>query len=105
MKRLNTRASKAAVELHKTLNDKDWHDQTTNEHPEELKQVWTWMKEQPNITARDVVLRLAKYPFVTVTKTENGRLKALGKELLAPEERYRRAGIEIVEFAWVSSKL
>jgi hypothetical protein len=99
VKRKNRRVSKAALmELEKLLgshsNKKDaikiWHDKTTNEHPEPLKQVWDWLREKRR-SPSELMDRLAKNKFITVLKKEDREINIRGfRSKGSPEERHSK---------------
>jgi hypothetical protein len=98
VKRKNKRVSAAAlIELEKLLRSnsnqknafKIWHDVTTNEHPEPLKQVWCWLREEGR-SPQELMDRLNKNKFITVLKTEDSAINERGfRSKGAPEERHK----------------
>ena len=106
VKLVNRRMSRAARKLLLEGCDEDEWRKTKNEHQEPLKQVWDWMVSQrENLTREAIAARIAAYPMITVTKDEDKRLRDEDEKARrdgdlswrSPEERYKRAGIEIVE--------
>jgi hypothetical protein len=95
VKKLNPWMSKAAYEKAVELGQfNSWHDVTTNEHQEPLKEVWTWMLGiHDELTGEMVISRLAAFPFVTVTRDEDAVLRGIRN--VSPVERYALANIEV----------
>ena len=95
----NRRVSKGALkELEELLvshsNKKDaikiWHDKTTNEHPEPLKQVWGWLIEKRRSPV-ELMDRLAKNKFITILRTEESEINIRGfRSKGSPEERHSK---------------
>ncbi len=104
VKLLNPLRSRAANELSRSINGKgEWVKQTINEHQKPLKEVWKWIKDNAQtLTVEDVKRELQNHPMVTVTKEEDRLLRQLGSETLEPAERYRRAGIEIINIKQIA---
>lgn len=99
VKKLNRRISKAALAKRRELNSEaEWHKQTLNEHQFPLAMVWQHVCENcASMTPADLCDLIAKYPFVTVLREEDAKLRHKEvKGAKTPEERYRLAGIEIV---------
>jgi hypothetical protein len=75
---------------------KSWHNNTTNEHWQPIQKIWEYIVEnRETVTPDNVIELLKKYPIVIVTNDENRRLRSI-KDWESPEERYERAGIEIM---------
>ena len=63
------------------------------------------VSQRENLTTKAIAARIAAYPMITVTKDEDKRLRDEDEKARrdgdlswrSPEERYKRAGIEIVE--------
>jgi hypothetical protein len=86
--------SKKAHALRGDLNDhKLFASQTINEHPEELKIIWSWMIEKRGQISTDEALsRLRRWPVIVITKDEDSDLRK--RKAIGPEARYD--GIELM---------
>lgn len=101
----NPRMSVTAFErLHELMKNmsgaeafKQWHVETTNEHPEPIRGIWEWIMENAKkLTVQDVVDRMLENAMVTITNAENSRLRAHGLVSRGvSSERYQLAGIII----------
>jgi len=81
----------AALSLEKTPSLKAFADGTTLEHPNEKQSMYNeLLGTGPVITRDDVIEVLGRYPLVTVTKAEDGKLGRLGGP-----DRYKRKGVEV----------
>ena len=79
-----------------------WWKETINEHQEPLEQVWTWIcKNKDTVTIKEIADRFKQWPMVLVTREEDSELRK--RRDLGPVERYKEAGIEIVEVEQLSS--
>lgn len=103
IKKYNQRISKEALKLKNEIPFDEWIRETINEHQEPLKVIWDWLlDEKDSLTVQLVLDRFRKYPMVIITKDENSTLNRLGLSSNGdPEERYRQAGIEIVQEAQI----
>jgi len=80
-----------------------WMGETVNDHMEPLKVVWAWMKEAArwdSLTYEMVAKRLAQWPMITITSSEDCRLRKEQRKvpdiILNPAARYEAAEIQIV---------
>ena len=107
VKKQNQFMSKAAHELKSKLTANEWHKATTNEHQWELLKVWQTICERADsLSATDVCDLMREYPFVTITNLENTRLREPDvRAASTPEERYSRAGIEVIQVELSDSEL
>jgi hypothetical protein len=87
--------SKRAYDLSR-LDPEGWLDKVTNEHQYPIRRAWEWMKEERDkLTVQRVKDHLKKWPIVVVTKDENRLLK--DDPAIQPDQRYLKAGIEVLE--------
>lgn len=93
VKKLNAWMSRAAYDLALSrASFSAWHKETTNEHEDELSQVWQWIVDhRETITAEELEARLRSRPYVTVTLAEDMALRKL--KGIPLEQRYRRADV------------
>src|SRR5271165_51400 len=81
----------AALELEKLSSPKAFADGTTLEHPNEKQRMYSeLLRGGPVITRDDVINVLGRYPLVTVTKAEDGKLGRTGGP-----ERYERGEVKV----------
>lgn len=83
IKQVSTRISRSALKLRCLYevvhNDKHkkWRKETINEHPDELVNIWEWIKTNHQTLAIDqIITRIKACPIVIVTKREDRRLKS-----------------------------
>ena len=99
----NPRMSRAAAALYAEcsgkLEAKRFHDLTTNEHSDPLSEVWGWLVSKVDTLNPDAIIeRFERYPMITITKNEDKRIRDAGyKSSGSPADRFKSAGIEIVE--------
>lgn len=97
VKKINKNISKSALRLKETLSFEEFHNLTTNEHQYPLKEMWLWMLgAKDSLTVDRVWEVFVKYPFVTITNDEDSKLRGLKGKSYTPEERYAKAGIEVI---------
>lgn len=98
IKTLNCRVSKnAEIMLNNCSSLKEWADLCINEHEVPLKEVWDWLRSNSgNLDSSTVWGKFYNHPMVTITKEEDRKLNANGLRSKSSENRYAKAGIEIV---------
>lgn len=96
----NRRISRKALDLYlASETDADWHKQTTNEHPEPIRQVWDWIvKEAQTLQPREILKRFQEWPMVTVTCDEDREINAAGHRWKGdPQVRHKRIDLVTLE--------
>lgn len=96
VKQKNLRISESAKNLRAELNDdKKWASLTINEHPTPLKDLWaSWKIEKSTLTIYKIWSDLVDHPMITITKTEDARLREQEKSgYIDSQDRYQKAGI------------
>lgn len=94
VKRRNKWMSKAAYGAALSSDTySDWHQITTNEHEQELRESWYKLVAAKGRISVEEAFELYSKPFVTILKTENTALRKVRRE--DGHRRYSLAGIEV----------
>lgn len=99
MKTLNPRMSVRAQKLLCTEGLNYFCDNTVNEHPQPLNEMWLWLTNSAKpLTPVDIWENFNAHKLVTITKAEDKLLTTMGlRSRRKATERYLTAGITVVE--------
>ena len=99
IKTLNPRMSARAQKLLYGKGLNYFCENTVNEHPQPLNEMWLWLTNSANsLTPVEVWENFKKHKMVTITKAEDKLLSTMGMRSWGEgAERYVAAGITIVE--------
>ena len=107
IKNLNKLVSTEAKNILLQNDLKHYRSLTINEHPKPLKETWLWLQTNArSITTNDVWNEFKSNPMVTISKSENSKLRAIGMSdngnIIT---RYAPIGIDIIRLDQSPSKL
>ena len=99
IKTLNPRMSVRAQKLLFTEGLNYFCENTVNEHPQPLSEMWLWLINSTNpLTPMEVWENFKRHKLVTITKAEDKLLSTMGMRSRGEDaERYVAAGITIME--------